>query len=40
MEKSFIVESKFFVFLVLEGALMLRVGEKRKSFSREIIISC
>jgi hypothetical protein len=39
MEKSFIVESKIFVFSVLNGALMLRVGEKRKSFSGEIIIS-
>jgi hypothetical protein len=39
MEKSFIVESKIFVFLVLDGASMLRVGEKRKSFSGEIIVS-
>jgi hypothetical protein len=30
MEKSFIVESKTFVFSVLDGASMLRVGEKRK----------
>jgi hypothetical protein len=40
MEKSFIVESKIFVFSVLDGESMLRVGEKRKSFSGEIIISC
>jgi len=39
MEKSFIVESKTFVFSVPDGASMLRVGEKRKSFSGEIIIS-
>jgi hypothetical protein len=39
MEKSFIVESKIFVFSVLDGVSMLRVGEKRKSFSGEIIIS-
>jgi hypothetical protein len=39
MEKSFIVESKIFVFSELDGASMLRVGEKRKSFSGEIIIS-
>jgi hypothetical protein len=39
MEISFIVESKTFVFLVLDGASMLRVGEKRKSFSGEIFIS-
>jgi len=39
MELRFIVESKTFVFSVLEGASMLRVGEKRKSFSGEIFIS-
>jgi hypothetical protein len=39
MEKSFIVESKIFVFSVLDGASMLRVGEKRNSFYGEIIIS-
>jgi hypothetical protein len=39
MEKSFIVESKIFVFSVLDGASRLRVGEKRKSFSSEIVIS-
>jgi hypothetical protein len=39
MELSFIVESKTFVFSVLEGASTQRVGEKRKSFSDEIFIS-
>jgi hypothetical protein len=39
MEKSFLVESKIFVFLVLDGVSRLRVGEKRKSFSGEIVIS-
>jgi hypothetical protein len=38
MEKSFIVESKIFAFLVLDGAPLLRVGE-RDSFSSQIIIS-
>jgi len=39
MELSFIVESKTFVFSVLDGASTLRVGEKRQSFSSEIFIS-
>jgi hypothetical protein len=39
MEKSFIVESKIFVFSVLDGASRLRAGEKRKSFCGKIIIS-
>jgi len=39
MELSFIVESKTFVFSVLDGASTMRVGEKRKSFSGEIFIS-
>jgi len=39
MEKSFLVESKIFVFSVLDGASRLRVGEKRKSFSGKIVIS-
>jgi hypothetical protein len=39
MELSFIVESKTFVFSVLDEASTLRVGEKRKSFSRKIFIS-
>jgi hypothetical protein len=39
MEFSFIVESKTFVFSVLNGVSTLRVGEKRKSFSGEIFIS-
>lgn len=39
MEKSFLVESKIFVFSVLDGALRLRVGEKRKFFSGTIVIS-
>jgi hypothetical protein len=32
MEKSFLVESKIFVFSVLDGVSRLRVGEKRKVF--------
>jgi hypothetical protein len=32
MEESFLVESKIFVFSVLDGASRLRVGEKRKNF--------
>lgn len=39
MEFSFIVESKTFVFSVLDGASMPRVGKKRKSFCGEIFIS-
>jgi hypothetical protein len=39
MEKSFIVESKTFVFSVLDGALVLRVEEKRKSFFGELLLS-
>jgi hypothetical protein len=39
MEKSFLVESKIFVFSVLDGVSRLRVGEKRKSFSGKIVIS-
>jgi len=39
MEVSFFVESKTFVFSVLDGASTMRVGEKRKSFSGEIFIS-
>jgi hypothetical protein len=39
MEISFIVESKTYVFSVLDGLSTLRVGEKRKSFSGEIFIS-
>jgi hypothetical protein len=33
------VESKIFVFSVLDGASRLRVGERRKSFSGKIVIS-
>jgi hypothetical protein len=39
MEKSFIVESKSFVFSVLEGASVLRVVERRKDFLGEVILS-
>jgi hypothetical protein len=39
MELSFIVESKIFVFLVLDWASTLRVGEKRKSFYGKNFIS-
>jgi len=39
MGKSFVVESKTFVFSVLDGASVLRVEEKRKSFSGELILS-
>jgi hypothetical protein len=38
MEKRFIVESKTFVFSILDGASRLRVGEKR-AFSGEIVIN-
>jgi hypothetical protein len=39
MEKSFIVESKTFVFSVLDGASVLRVQEKRKSFFGKLMLS-
>jgi hypothetical protein len=39
MEKRFIVESKTFVFSILDGALRLRVGEKRRTFSGEIVVN-
>jgi hypothetical protein len=39
MEKSFIVESKSFVFSVVEGASVLRVVERRKDFLGEVILS-
>jgi hypothetical protein len=39
MEKRFIVESKTFVFSILDGALRLRVGEKRTTFSGEIVVN-
>jgi hypothetical protein len=38
-EKSFIVESKTFIFSVLDGASVLRVKEKRKSFLGKLILS-
>jgi hypothetical protein len=38
MEKIFIMESKIFIFSILDGASRLRVGEKR-IFSGEIVIS-
>jgi hypothetical protein len=39
MERNFTVESKFFSLSVLEGASMVRVEEKRKSFFRAIVLS-
>jgi hypothetical protein len=39
MEKSFIVESKSFIFSALEGATRLKVGEKRNNFFGEFVIS-
>jgi hypothetical protein len=39
MEKSFIVESKTFVFSILNGESVLRVEEKRKKISDETILS-
>lgn len=39
MEKSFIVESKSFVFSVVEGASVLRVVKRRKDFLGEVILS-
>jgi hypothetical protein len=35
----FLVESKSFVFLVLDGASVLRVEEKRKGFFNEVLLS-
>jgi hypothetical protein len=39
MERNFTVESKFFSLSVLEGASMVRVEEKRKSFFVVIVLS-
>jgi hypothetical protein len=39
MDKRFIVEAKTFVFSVLDGVSVLRVEEKRKNFSSEVILS-
>lgn len=39
MEKMFIVESKTFVFSILDGTSRLRVGEKSRTFSGEIVIN-
>jgi hypothetical protein len=39
MDKRFIVEAKTFVFSVLDGSSVLRVEEKRKNFSGEVILS-
>jgi hypothetical protein len=39
MDKRFIIEAKTFVFAVLDGESVLRVGEKRKNFSGEVILS-
>jgi hypothetical protein len=39
MERRFLVESKSFVPLVLDGASVLRVEEKRKGFLGEILLS-
>jgi hypothetical protein len=39
MEKRFTVEAKSFVFVVLDGASVLRVVEKRKCFLGEVVLS-
>jgi hypothetical protein len=39
MDKRFIVEAKTFVFSILDGASVLRVEEKRKNFSDEVVLS-
>jgi hypothetical protein len=39
MDKRFIVEAKTFVFSVFDGASVLRVEEKRKNLSGEVILS-
>jgi len=38
MELSFIVESKTFVFMVLDGALTLRVGEKASPVKFSLVL--
>jgi hypothetical protein len=39
MERRFLVEAKSFVFSVLDGVSVLRVEEKRKDFSGEVLLS-
>jgi len=39
MERRFLVESKSFAFLVLEGVLVLRVEEKRQGFYGAVVLS-
>jgi hypothetical protein len=39
VENSFTVEAKSFAFVVLDGASVLRVVEKRKSFLGEVVLS-
>jgi hypothetical protein len=39
MDKKFIVESKSFAFLVLGGASMLRLEERRKNFLGVVILN-
>lgn len=39
MERRFLMESKSFVILVLDGVLVLRVKEKRKGFFGEVLQS-
>jgi hypothetical protein len=39
MEKRFTVEAKSFAFVVLNGASVLRLVEKRKSFLGEVVLS-
>lgn len=39
MESRFLVEAKSFVLLILDGASVLRVKEKSKGFSSEVLLS-
>jgi hypothetical protein len=39
MERRFLMEAKSFVLLVLDGASVLRVEEKREGFFSEILLS-
>jgi hypothetical protein len=39
MEKKFSVEAKSFAIVVLDGALVLRVVEKRNKFLGEVVLS-
>jgi hypothetical protein len=38
MESRFFVEAKSFIFVVVKGSVELRVAEKRKGFSRWVLL--